>query len=42
MNLEIGEPTVRIHWDLASTALPEQLLGHPVELSERLESHQHG
>ena len=41
MNLELVAATVGVDRDLARSAFAEQLLGDPVELAERLESHQH-
>src|SRR2546423_2426494 len=39
--LELVAPTIRIHGDLAGPAIAQQLLGQPVDLTERFESHQH-
>src|SRR4029450_9424645 len=40
-NLELVALPVRVHWDLTNAAFAEHLLGHPGDLRERLESHQH-
>src|SRR5438309_4757453 len=42
MNLELVATTVCVHRDLPNWILASHLLTHPFELTERLESHQHG
>ena len=41
MDLELVASAVGIDRDLSSSACGQQLLGDPVELAERFESHQH-